>query len=94
MHSTKVRGQIRVSTDADTQLVTEGVFDLDSYVPDALYPHYENARTQVVGWLTKLGVVRESNLNSEGVPGLCVRKQQLIICHQQLPKHERGITLL
>lgn len=45
----------------------DSVFDLESYVPDALYPRYETARTQVVGWLTKLGVVRESNLSSEGV---------------------------
>lgn len=44
----------------------DNVFDLESYVPDALYPTYENARTQVVGWLTKLGVVREGNLSSEG----------------------------
>ncbi|CCA68517.1 related to alpha glucosidase II beta subunit [Serendipita indica DSM 11827] len=38
----------------------DSVFDLESYVPDSLYPAYENARTQVVGLLTKLGVVRES----------------------------------
>jgi hypothetical protein len=45
----------------------DGVFDLESYVPDTLYPHYETARTRVVGWLTKMGVVRESNWSSEGV---------------------------
>ncbi|KAG8832269.1 hypothetical protein FRC17_001628 [Serendipita sp. 399] len=43
----------------------DSVFDIESYVPDALYPSYENAKSQVVGWLTKLGVVRENNASSE-----------------------------
>lgn len=44
----------------------DSVFDLESYVPDSLYPAYENARTQVFGLLTKLGVVRDSGSSSEG----------------------------
>jgi hypothetical protein len=35
-------------------------------VPDSLYPAYENARTQVVGLLSKLGVVSDNTVSSEG----------------------------
>ena len=50
----------------DLTSVLDTVFDLESYVPDSLYPAYENARTQMVGLLTKLGVVRETSVSSEG----------------------------
>lgn len=82
---------------SDEEPSTEGnAFDLESYVPDALYPSYENARTQVVGWLTKLGVVRENNQSSEAAASARDRHNtavnQLRNIERKLSDEEQAIT--
>jgi protein kinase C substrate 80K-H len=42
------------------------VFDLESYIPDSIFPAYDKARTSMVGWLTAFGVVRGTSQPSEG----------------------------
>lgn len=36
------------------------VFDLASYIPDSIYPQYEELKDAVISWLEKLGIVKPS----------------------------------
>lgn len=42
------------------------VFDLETYIPDSIFPAYDKARTSMVGLLTTLGIVRGASQPSEG----------------------------
>ncbi|KAG8767176.1 hypothetical protein FRC15_005878 [Serendipita sp. 397] len=76
----------------------DSIFDLESYVPDALYPSYENAKSQVVGWLSKLGVVRENNASSEVASKARERfntvSNQLRNTESRISEEEKALTKL